>query len=986
MTIRLILLLLFVRCFASSVFAADTGSGIFNGQVSNQATGEFLEGANITVEGASISTTSERGGGFSLSLPTGNYTLIISYTGLTTKRLPIVVSPGQRPFETIALTSDIYKLEAFSVSGMREGNALAIQLQRQADNLKTVVSSDAFGSPANNPGELLQRLAGVNVDLLGGEATSFSVRGLNSTFASLMIDGNSMASSMGTSPASRDINIQQVGTNNIQSVELIKAPTPDMDANAIAGYVNMITKRSFDSPPERKIGLSVGTRWTKLRGGDIAKDTLGLDYISFSYSDVYSIFGGRNNLGVLFSASQRRTPNVTDESGPSSSFVASNAAFYLPAASGLSTPVMKGFGAGSLFWPDQKAQTVALNIDYKFSRDTYFYLKSSYYGVHVGENAAGSGYDRMFITAPAVPGSFAAGSNYTLQNANPTSTATLAIGHQKRQTNTPAASAGFESKFPDIRGKLNFDASYSLADSSYPILGLTRMATPATIGWRLERTENDAFNPTFTQTSGPSLSDPASYTPTTTFRQIYHAPNQKMAAHVDFKKDFFTEVPAYLKVGAKWSSDLHKQTNRVNYETYIGPSGVDPKYIAPLTTQGDGSYGPYPYLAAPYSGLSSDIMQNRTLWGKRTTDAYNSALYSDEGKALDGQTDERISSAYVIGNVRLNQLRILTGLRFEETDQQVEGYAKNQTASWGGSYIATLSDAENAARALHSILPKKTYASKYHNVFPGLHFVYEPLNGFMFRLSYNSTITRAPIGSLLPTITVNPDNLTVVSPNTSLKPYTADNFDFAVQKYFEPIGSLEFGVFTKQIKNYFRTVTTTVGAGADNGFNGEYEGYTWARTFNVGGARYRGFEFSYTQQYKNLPGFLSGLGAFANFTYLQAQGDFGSTTFQKTIPNERPRTANTGVSYTGYGLQTLLLANWQDRFYRSGAGNLSIYADPQLLMDLKTSYRINRNTQLYLDIFNLTNENVATFVQDGGLKVYSQRAGITVSTGVNMTF
>ncbi|NDH79870.1 MAG: hypothetical protein EBY70_06470, partial [Burkholderiaceae bacterium] len=58
----------------------------------------------------------------------------------------------------MALTSAVYRLEKFTVSGLREGQALAIQRQSQAENAKTVAATDSFGNPAANPGELLMRL------------------------------------------------------------------------------------------------------------------------------------------------------------------------------------------------------------------------------------------------------------------------------------------------------------------------------------------------------------------------------------------------------------------------------------------------------------------------------------------------------------------------------------------------------------------------------------------------------------------------------------------------------------------------------------------------------------------------------------------------------------------------------------------------------------------------------------------------------------
>src|SRR5690606_29615546 len=131
---------------ASSAVAATV-----SGRASNQATGDLLNGAEVRVEGTNIVTATERGGSYRLELPEGTHTLVVSYAGLDTEHIPISVG-AENIVKDVELTTGIYKLEAFSVAGVREGNALAIQQQRLADNPKWVAAVDTFGNPAANPG------------------------------------------------------------------------------------------------------------------------------------------------------------------------------------------------------------------------------------------------------------------------------------------------------------------------------------------------------------------------------------------------------------------------------------------------------------------------------------------------------------------------------------------------------------------------------------------------------------------------------------------------------------------------------------------------------------------------------------------------------------------------------------------------------------------------------------------------------------------
>ena len=262
----------------------------------------------------------------------------------------------------------------------------------------------------------------------------------------------------------------------------------------------------------------------------------------------------------------------------------------------------------------------------------------------------------------------------------------------------------------------------------------------------------------------------------------------------------------------------------------------------------------------------------------------------------------------------------------------------------------------------------------------------EPWARLQLRASYNKSITRPAVANLLPTTTVSDDTRLVTAGNPDLKPYTSDNFEVAVQRYFEPVGLFEVSAFLKQIDNYTRSIDGIVPTGPDNGFEGQYAGYTLRQVQNAGSARIRGIEVSYQQQYSTLPGFWRGFGSFANFTYTQAEGDFGGLTVQNRLANQRPRAANAGLSYVGFGAQLRLLANWNDRYYRSGDGTAAVYSDPRLMLDFKGQYRISRRAELYFEAMNLTNEFAQTFVREGGLKYNAQRQGTLYATGIKLSY
>ena len=971
---------------ATHTFAADTATGTITGRVSNAATGAYLESAVVAIEGSTQQTVTARGGEFSLSAPAGTHTVVVTYTGLDSVRESVVVSAGSMVLKNFALTAGIYKLDAVTVTGLREGSALALQQQRLAENFKTVAASDTFGNPASNPGELLQRLPGVTIDVGAGEATGMYIRGLGTSFISLLMDGNNIAASVGTS-AARDFNLAQLATNNIASAEVVRAPLPDQQANAIAGYVNLVTRRAFDSPG-RRTDLTVGTRFTD-RGynNTPAKDRPGLDLITLTFSDSFDVLGGQRNLGVAFNATRRDATFLTEEVGPVS--LGATAAFVLPTATnGLTSPLSRGWGGSDTYTDPVRTHNFGLNLDYKLSPDAYVYLKNTY-------NANGpegkAGFLRMSSQSGTLATDYAPGSTYDFQTALPLATSTfrtLAGGVNKKFLSY-GSSAGYQQKLFEKTAQLDVDLSYSYAHTWYPAQVIVT-SDVKNVGWSLDRRGREKWHPLFTQTAGPSIYDPANYTPLSYTHQEFDAWNRRYGLRADFRKDLDRAFLRYVKTGVRFDRDDRWQDLANRPYTYVGPAGIG-EYVDAHYKQSGGEYGPIPYIAFPhYTGGARDITTNRALWTQTPADAFNGAFAE---KANDAEMEELISAGYVQAGARLGKVRFTTGVRYERTSLKTSAYERNAAASNDATLVPTLSPEENAVRADRQFNRGKIHTDgNYQNVFPGFHVNYEPLPSLQFRGSYNKSITRPAVVSLLPFNTVNNDTRTVTAGNPDLKPFTSDNYEIAVQKYFESVGMVEVSVFQKDITNYTRAFLSTIGAGPGNGFDGQYEGYSLSTSRNIGTAKIRGFEIRYEQQFTFLPGFWRGFGTFGNFSYTKAEGDFGGTFNKPTLENQRPKAANGGISYVGRGLQARLLANWEDTFFRTVSTNglTDVIADPRFIVDFKLQYRINQRYEFYLDVQNLTNTYVHTQLRNAGefhnLKFYAQRMGTIYSTGLKMSF
>jgi TonB-dependent receptor len=287
--------------------------GTVTGTVFNSATKANLAHAEISVEGTNIVALTDEQGRFRIErVPVGNRALRVSYMGLDAVTRQVPVKAGVNVLGDIAMTSEIYQLQAITVTGAREGNSAAFARQRHAANIMTVLATDSLGDIADgNIGDFLKRVPGIS----GGgvdEVTTVGVRGLAATHTAVTLDGIRMPSPAGHKDQ-RTFEVDKFPADYIESIEVIKAPTPEMDADAVGGMVNLRSKSAFNTR-----GRSVRYRF------GVNHVTFGDSYAphgSLQYSDMYG-----PNLGAVLTInystqyldrdrSQLQIEDVPDASG-----------------------------------------------------------------------------------------------------------------------------------------------------------------------------------------------------------------------------------------------------------------------------------------------------------------------------------------------------------------------------------------------------------------------------------------------------------------------------------------------------------------------------------------------------------------------------------------------------------------------------------------------------------------------------------------------
>lgn len=232
----MILLIVTVSTYAQST--------LLTGKVMDDTDNLSLPGATIKLLEGNRYTVSDQNGHFEfLNLPTGNYTVSVVYIGYQPIRKNIVVKNGQKNYITIQLSSSSLSLaEAVVLGDMARGQAKALNQQKNNQNITNIISSDQVGRfPDANIGDALKRVPGITMQNDQGEARNIIIRGLAPHLNSVTLNGDRIPSAEGDN---RNVQMDLIPSDMISTIEVNKTLTPDMDADAIGGSVNLITRAS----------------------------------------------------------------------------------------------------------------------------------------------------------------------------------------------------------------------------------------------------------------------------------------------------------------------------------------------------------------------------------------------------------------------------------------------------------------------------------------------------------------------------------------------------------------------------------------------------------------------------------------------------------------------------------------------------------------------------------------------------------------------
>jgi iron complex outermembrane receptor protein len=966
---------------------AQSGTGTITGRVLNEMTGQYLRSATVTVVGTNISTVAEAGGVYVLTrVPAGPARVSVAYAGLDPVELPVTVAPGSTVTQDFTMSSKadstVVKLDAFRVVTEREGNFQAIQEQKSALEIKSVVASDAFGDVSEgNIGEFMKLMPGVIIDYVDADARSVSIGGLDPKYSVIMMDGAPVASAGSSSIASgRAFEFEQLSISSIETVELSKTATPDIAGSALAGVVNLRSKGAFDRKG-RQIRWSASAQMNsnqmtlkKTPGPTDRKLSKLQPNGSLEFSDVY-----KEKLGVIAGVSFARTmveQNIMSHTYVFNANAADNATEIprLSAFALIDAPKTTNRG------------NYNLRLDYKVSADLTVFGRIDY------NTYSARNFQRNLTLRfnNAVNGPAAADprqDGVAFSTTSQTSTAATAEIHNGNGFNKHGATTTASMGGTYRRGAFRADALAQMSRSTNyyhdVIMGFFNVSSTGQLpglSLRWDRATPGDAGINVTQLGGPDFRNLASYQaltqptlptggtrPSMNGRYEFNSKDQKWTAKSDLRYSLQQwKVPVVVKWGGDISQTI-RNVDRMDLAPWIynGPDGRP-------NTGDEGWTAERYYTARNLAGGNLQGIPGLDRYTRARELGSNPERFTPVTAAeelrlrLRGHWDvkEQIDSLYSQLIFKVTpRFDIAPGVRMEKTRSTGRGpLDRGDVAARRAIGVPLTGTAPTSAEYYTArYAGSASNSSDYHTWLKYLHATYRLTNELIFRASFNNSITRPNLDNLAGGITLNPDATpypTASIPNPDLKAEAGRNL-FASAEYYFPkhAGFFTVSAARRDITNLIRSGTEDIPIDESfpNSEGLDLGGYRVTTSDNVGKAHLSTMEFSYRQNMVFLPGMWQRLSVFANYTILH---------FDNYENFRRPENLTSGgMSFDHRGLSLRWNVVWVP-IHRRGAipanGWVNMTGE-RLSHDMQAAYRLSSRLSLFVSARNIFNRAQRTY-------------------------
>jgi iron complex outermembrane receptor protein len=956
---------------------AQSATGTITGRVFNPATNEYIRNVEVSVEGTSLATQTEGNGYYQLfNVPEGEVTLTVTYPGYNrvTEKLNVTAGAAAvRDFELTALGRTakpgdaVLTLETLVVAAEREGQSKMIAEQKQAMNVKQVVSADNFGSMTEqNIGEFLKYLPGIAIDYVETDTRTAGMGGMDPKYGYVTLDGNPQAS--GDSGAfggnTRQFEFESVSMNNIESIEVNKTLTPDMWADAPAGTVNLRTRSALDRKGSRA-GFTTGFILNSLENG--FKETPRHD--DGKHAKTRPMFAFDYSSGAILDGKLGFTLNGSFTSIYKEQFRHSLGHDYTSAqAVAAGVPLVT-----SVNYKDGPKLVVksggGLKVDYQMVPGLRMTLAASY----TAFDDFFANRNLNFVTNSA---NLAAGSTTTKVIANNSNNANTRVDQSGESTGKLKDNSNLSYMVNYKNGPWTADLSllYSRARERrgsmyYDAIGNTPVRL-SRIGFTAERPSVDSAEWAITQTSGADWSNWNNwgvFDAQDMNGNKQYGKTEQYTAKLDVKRVMAWDIPTVLQAGVGRNVTFkHRWASESFVGRYVGPTGNALTSRLPLSQASfliDKGFGGG---IAPLPVVDKTAVYN--LW--QTTPTYFTQSEANRATQLNNvlstpqSNQEDIKAAYVMGSSRLGKWQVLGGFRVEST--HTRSTVMNDVPITENPYalVNATTGVKSAANTVNYVNYRWskgaiTTFGDYDDVMPSAAVKYTLRDNLFLKLGYNKAIKRPDLnrtaGPWVIAIDDDDGEVRVTVPNPNLKPERSERISLMAEYYFEPAGSLSVHVFQSDITN-------AIDGSADDttaeqaGFGGipDFAGYFFRTFSNLDEQRrVKGIEVAYSQQLRFLPSeYLKGLTVFATYSH------FTASPRPRTGTRYIPSIATGGVSWSYGRFYASVNGTWTDKTYTGGNTVTSSttvaqpgedeFFKPRLILFTNLRYKLNPNLSLFL--------------------------------------
>ncbi len=914
------------------------GNGVLRGRISD-ASQQTLPGATVYLEETKNGVVSDVNGFYLLpKIPAGTYHVVVSYVGYKTETFEVTVLAGKTTEKNIVLKADTKQLSEVEVGGTFQGYQRAMNYQKNSLNLRNVVSADQVGRfPDANIGDALKRISGINVQYDQGEARFGQIRGTSPDFSSVTINGNRLPSAEGDI---RNVQLDLIPADMIQTIVVNKVITSDMDADAIGGSVNLVTK---SAPVKRMLNATVGTGWNFISDRMQANAAL-------TFGDNY--FNDR--LGLILSASYQNNPIGSD-----------NTEFEWK-WDDAGKPYVTNYEIRQYF-VQRERQSYSASLGYKFSQNHRIDFKGIFNRRKDWENRYrlslkdldenGGAEEVVYQTKGGTPDNKNA--RLELQQ---TMDFALSGEHLFRTT------------------LFNWNLSYARASEERP--------NERYIAYKLAREE---------EIDGEDVVIPIEFTPDLSdLRKPYmYAKNpsdlvlgpgyeldelteqQEDIKESDFKGSINWQVPlrlgmstANLKFGAKViAKEKKRDLEFYDYEPLSDE--FDAASFAALKdqTRSDfyaGDYRVGSFVTKEYLGGLD--LNNNSLFEKEENLEELAAIFN---------ANETVSAGYVRYDQNITRkLNLMVGVRLENTHLKYQG--KQLDIPEEGD--PTLTDT-----------PEIT--DHYLNVLPSVLFKYDVNQATILRLSYTNTIARPKYYDLVPHVEIEREKGEVSLGNPELKATLSHNIDFSAEYFFPTFGMVSGGVYYKRVNDFIVNQRWT---------DTPYQGSTYdkiTQPVNGGKADLLGVELAWQRDFGFISPALRYFGLYANYTYthsritdfeLEREDNEGNKLEEEKLPmpGSPEHIANVSLYFERKGLNLRLSYNFAGDFIDEFGDTPSEdrYYDRVNYLDLNASYTFAKHYTFYAEANNLLNQPLRYYQGSKDLTMQAEYYGPKLNVGFKINF